>query len=67
MGLPDLQVPFVAAFADPRLYSLPSIDADGQRRHLELGVEGEATRVERALDEIRREIESRGIAWTWRD
>lgn len=66
-GLLDLMEHIVAAYPDLRLYSLPSIDADGQRRHLELGVEGEATRVERALDEIRREIESRGIAWTLRD
>ncbi len=63
----DLMEHIVAAYPDLRLYSLPSIDADGQRRHLELGVEGEATRVERALAEIRQEIESRGIAWTWRD
>ena len=66
-GLLDLMEHIVATYPDLRLYSLPSIDADGQRRHLELGVEGEATRVKRALDEIRREIESRGIAWTWRD
>ena len=66
-GLLDLMEHIVATYPDLRLYSLPSIDADGQRRHLELGVEGEATRVKRALDEIRCEIESRGIAWTWRD
>lgn len=66
-GLLDLMEHIVATYPDLRLYSLPSIDADGQRRHLELGVEGEATRVKRALDEIRCEIELRGIAWTWRD
>ena len=66
-GLLDLMEHIVATYPDLRLYSLPSIDADGQRRHLELGVEGEATRVKRVLDEIRCEIELRGIAWTWRD
>ncbi len=57
----------VAAYPDLRLFSLPSIGPDGQRKHLELGVEGAEARVDQALEEIRREIERRGIAWSWRD
>jgi hypothetical protein len=49
-----------------RLFSLPSIGSDGQRRHLELGVEGASALVDQALEEIRLEIERRGIAWQWR-
>ena len=66
-ALLDLMERIVADYPDLRLFSLPSIDEDGQRRHLELGVEGEPSRVAAALDEIRREVEKRGIAWAWRD
>ena len=57
----------VAAYPDLRLFSLPSIGPDGQRKHLELGVEGAEARVDQALEDIRQEIERRGITWTWRD
>lgn len=57
----------VAAYPDLRLFSLPSIGPDGQRRHLELGVEGAAERVDQAMEEIRQEVERRGIGWTWRE
>ena len=57
----------VAAYPDLRLFSLPSIGPDGQRKHLELGVEGAEARVDQALEEIRQEIERRGITWSWRD
>ena len=66
-GLLDLMERIVADYSDLRLYSLPSIGPDGQRRHLELGVEGDGARVDQALDEIRSEVEQRGITWTWRD
>lgn len=65
-GLLDLMERIVADYPDLRLYSLPSIGADGQRRHLELGVEGEVGRVDQALAEIRTEIERRSITWNWR-
>lgn len=65
-GLLDLMERIVAAYPALRLYSLPSIGADRQRRHLELGVEGDGAEVDRALAEIRQEIERRGITWTWR-
>ena len=66
-GLLDLMERIVAEYPDLRLFSLPSIGDDGQRKHLELGVEGEAARVDQALEEIRQEVERRDIAWTWRD
>ena len=66
-GLLDLMERIVVAYPDLRLYSLPSIGADGQRRHLELGVEGDGARVDQAMAEIRAEVERRGITWGWRD
>jgi len=66
-ALLDLMERIVAEYPALRLFSLPSVGDDGQRRHLELGVEGEAALVERALEDIRLEIERRGVAWTWRD
>lgn len=56
----------VADYPDLRLFSLPSVADDGQRKHLELGVEGDEARVDAALEEIRQEAERRGIVWTWR-
>ena len=66
-ALLDLMERIVADYPALRLFSLPSIGDDGQRRHLELGVEGEKAVVDQALDEIRQEIERRGISWRWRD
>ncbi len=66
-GLLDLMERIVADYSELRLYSLPSIGEDGQRRHLELGVEGEATLVDRAMAEIRQEVERRNITWVWRE
>ena len=57
----------VADYPALRLFSLPSVGDDGQRRHLELGVEGEVTLVDHAMEEIRLDVEKRGIAWRWRD
>lgn len=65
-ALLDLMERVVAAYPDLRLFSLPSLTEDGVRRHLELGVEGEAGRVDAAMAEIRAEVEARGIDWTWR-
>ena len=66
-ALLDLMERIVAAYPDLRLFSLPSIGPDNQRRHLELGVEGAEARVDQAMEEIRQEVERRGIAWRWRD
>jgi molybdopterin-biosynthesis enzyme MoeA-like protein len=65
-ALLDLMQRIVADYPDLRLFSLPSISMDGQRRHLELGVEGEEARVDQALEEIRCEVERREITWVWR-
>ena len=66
-ALLDLMERIVADYPALRLFSLPCVGDDGQRRHLELGVEGEATLVNYAMEEIRQEVEQRGIGWSWRD
>ncbi|MBI2306622.1 MAG: competence/damage-inducible protein A [Rhodocyclales bacterium] len=65
-ALLDLMERIVAAYPTLRLFSLPSIQGK-ERRHLELGVEGEPVLVDKAMDEIRAEVEKRGIDWVWRD
>lgn len=65
-ALLDLMQRIVAAYPRLRLFSLPSIGSDGQRRHLELGVEGDPEEVAAAMEEIRVEVERRGITWNWR-
>ena len=65
-ALLDLMERVVADFPTLRLFSLPSISDDGQRRHLELGVEGESGLVDQAMASIRQEVERRGISWQWR-
>jgi len=66
-ALLDLMERVVMLFPDLRLFSLPSIGPDRQRRHLELGVEGAPDRVDAAMGFIRQEVEKRGIEWRWRD
>ncbi len=65
-ALLDLMERIVAAYPSLRLFSLPSIQGN-ERRHLELGVEGDPALVDQAMEEIRIEVEKRGIAWRWRD
>jgi molybdopterin-biosynthesis enzyme MoeA-like protein len=65
-ALLDLMERIVAEYPALRLFSLPSVGDDGQRRHLELGVEGEEAQVDRAMEAIRLEVERRGIRWHWR-
>ncbi|MCL2020743.1 MAG: molybdopterin-binding protein [Betaproteobacteria bacterium] len=65
-SLLDLMERVVAAWPQLRLFSLPSLTKTG-RRHLELGVEGEAAEVNAAMDFIRQEVEKRGVTWRWRD
>lgn len=64
-ALLDLMERIVKDYPTLRLFSLPSL-VGKERRHLELGVEGEPALVEKAMDEIRTEIEKRGIHWVWR-
>ncbi len=64
-ALLDLMERIVKDYPTLRLFSLPSLNGR-ERKHLELGVEGEPALVEKAMEEIRVEIERRGITWTWR-
>jgi len=64
-ALLDLMERIVADYPSLRLFSLPSL-VGKERRHLELGVEGVPALVERAMEEIRIEVERRGINWVWR-
>ncbi|HRE16876.1 MAG TPA: molybdopterin-binding protein, partial [Rhodocyclaceae bacterium] len=64
-ALLDLMEHIVAAYPSLRLFSLPSLVGQ-ERRHLELGVEGDPILVDQAMDEIRLEVERRGIQWQWR-
>jgi molybdopterin-biosynthesis enzyme MoeA-like protein len=64
-ALLDLMEHIVASYPTLRLFSLPSLQGK-ERRHLELGVEGEPELVDQAMEEIRLEIEKRGINWIWR-
>ena len=65
-ALLDLMERIVAQYPDLKLFSLPSLTEDGVRRHLELGVNGPADRVEQALGEIIAEVERRQLTWTYR-
>ena len=65
-ALLDLMERIVADFPTLRLFSLPSMSEAGQRRYLELGVEGDALLVDAAMTAIRQEIERRAITWQWR-
>jgi molybdopterin-biosynthesis enzyme MoeA-like protein len=64
-ALLDLMERIVADYPSLRLFSLPSL-VGKERRHLELGVEGAPALVDRAMEEIRIEVEKRGINWVWR-
>jgi len=66
-ALLDLMERIVADFPALRLFSLPSVGNDGVRKHLELGVEGDETLVDEAMEVIRQVVERRGITWRWRD
>ena len=64
-ALLDLMERIVADYPALRLFSLPSL-VGKERKHLELGVEGAPELVDKAMDEIRVEVENRGINWVWR-
>ncbi|MDR2366088.1 MAG: competence/damage-inducible protein A [Zoogloeaceae bacterium] len=65
-GLLPLMEHVVAAYPDLRLFSLPSLNGK-ERRHLELGVEGEAAEVDSAMEKIREAVTALGIDWEWRN
>ena len=64
-ALLDLMERIVTDYPTLRLFSLPSL-VGKERKHLELGVEGEPTLVDKAMEEIRVAVEQRGITWVWR-
>ncbi|MDP2883293.1 MAG: molybdopterin-binding protein [Azonexus sp.] len=64
-ALLDLMERIVKDYPTLRLFSLPSL-VGKERRHLELGVEGSPELVDKAMEEIRIEVESRRINWVWR-
>jgi molybdopterin-biosynthesis enzyme MoeA-like protein len=64
-ALLDLMERIVKDYPGLRLFSLPSLHGQ-ERKHLELGVEGEPGLVDSAMEEMRREVERRGIHWVWR-
>jgi molybdopterin-biosynthesis enzyme MoeA-like protein len=59
--LADLMYDLEARYPGLKVFSLPSMGADGSRRHIELGVRGEPVAVERAMGELRAEIARRGF------
>jgi len=46
-----------------KVFSLPSMGADGSRRHVELGVRGDPAQVGPALDAIRAEVKAAGFSF----
>lgn len=64
-ALLDLMERIVADYPTLRLFSLPSL-VGKERKHLELGVEGAPALVDKAMADIRAEVERRGISWSWR-
>jgi len=64
-ALLDLMERIVRDYPALRLFSLPSLIGK-ERKHLELGVEGAPPLVDQAMEEIRLDIERRGITWVWR-
>jgi molybdopterin-biosynthesis enzyme MoeA-like protein len=63
-ALLGLMEQIVADYPKLRLFSLPSLVGQ-ERRHLELGVEGDPAKVDEAMEVIRKAVEARGINWTW--
>ena len=59
----DFMERLTAAYPDTTLFSLPTVAGEGMSRSVELGMKGPAARVEEAMNEIRREISTRGFTW----
>ena len=52
-----------AAFPAVKVFSLPSMGADGSRIHVELGVRGEPAQISSAMDVLRREVGKAGFPY----
>jgi molybdopterin-biosynthesis enzyme MoeA-like protein len=53
-----------AAFPAVKVFSLPSMDAGGKRRHVELGVRGDPGQVPRAMGALRAGVRDAGFPFT---
>jgi molybdopterin-biosynthesis enzyme MoeA-like protein len=53
-----------ARYSGIKVFSLPSMGADGSRRHVELGVRGDPTEVGSAIDAFRSGVQAAGFAFT---
>ena len=52
-----------AEFRGVKVFSLPSIAADGSRRHVELGVRGAPAQVEKAIAALREQVGGAGFRY----
>jgi molybdopterin-biosynthesis enzyme MoeA-like protein len=52
-----------ASFTAIKVFSLPSMGADGSRIHVELGVRGEPGQISSAMDALRREVAKAGFPY----
>lgn len=50
-----------AAFRGIKVFSLPSMASDGSRRHVELGVRGDPSQVDPAMDALRAQVDAAGF------
>jgi molybdopterin-biosynthesis enzyme MoeA-like protein len=50
-------------FAGIKVFSLPSMAADGSRIHVELGVRGDPAQVDGAIDALRRAVRGAGFPY----
>ena len=62
-ALTPLMVRIEAEFAGVKVFSLPFLGSETQRRHIELGVRGDPAQVGPAMELMRREVGALGYAW----
>lgn len=62
-SLADLMEQVVAQFPTLKLFSLPSIGEEGERRHIELGVRGDPAALPAAMEVLRAGVAARGYAF----
>jgi molybdopterin-biosynthesis enzyme MoeA-like protein len=53
-----------ARYAGVKVFSLPSMDADGTRRHVELGVRGDPEQVKQAAAALRNSVRDAGFPFS---
>jgi molybdopterin-biosynthesis enzyme MoeA-like protein len=52
-----------ARYGGLKVFSLPSVGENGERRHIELGVRGKPDEVVLAMADIRKGVEATGATW----